>query len=396
MSKLSFSAFTVEPSSNDNSYFSKYLDEILYFFETSEANVVFIEDIDRFNSLEVFEHLRELNYLINNSRQIRGPVKFVYAIKDSIFQIESSDKAMKESSEYVRTKFFDFILPIIPVVDSNNSSEFLLPKMRGILGVNLDGSINSKPLDIKMEQFLLDISIYVDDLRLLYNICNEFRIYKDNLKKRLKNLEHIDDKKLLSIIVYKNIMPKDFAQLQSKKGNLYRIFHEGKDELLYDLREKLKQKKLGLEKKLVDSDRDTFHRAAAAISGLISQKVQPHYFNTGYLKRTERGQSGSAIPYFPINEVTVRDFLDFSHEILYYTGNTWNAFPRDEIRNQFYLVGLNDDFSYEEIAENERTKILTQLEAIKKELAFLQTKQMKDLVNLNDSFNLNYSYHTKS
>ncbi|OUL08991.1 hypothetical protein B0533_06170 [Sedimentibacter sp. SX930] len=386
LSKLSFSAFTVESSSNDNSYFSKFLDEILYFFETSEANVVFIEDIDRFNNLEVFEHLRELNYLINNSKQIHGPVKFVYAIKDSIFQIESSDKAMKESSEYVRTKFFDFILPIIPVVDSNNSSEFLVPKMREILGVNLDGSKKSAALDIKMERFLLDISIYVDDLRLIYNICNEFRIYKDNLKKRLKNLEYIDDKKLMSIIVYKNIMPKDFAQLQSKKGNLYRIFHEEKEQLLSDLRRESEQRKTELEKKLVNSDKDTFRRAEAAIGGLISQKVHPNYLKHGYLKRNERGQTGNSFPYFAINEVMVGDFLDSSQDILYYTGNAWNAFPRDEIRNQFYLVGLKDEFTYEEFSENERTKIITEIQAVKKELAFLQTKRMRDLVNLNEAF----------
>nr|WP_321303069.1 hypothetical protein [uncultured Trichococcus sp.] len=384
LSKLSFSAFTVEPSSNDNSYFSKYLDEILYFFETSEVNVVFIEDIDRFNSLEVFEHLRELNYLINNSKQIHGPVKFVYAIKDSIFQNDSSDKAMKESAEYVRTKFFDFILPIISVVDSNNSRDFLVPKMKDILGEKLDDSGKAVTMDIQMERFLFDISIYLDDLRLINNICNEFRIYKANFK----DVQYIDDKKLFSIIVYKNIMPKDFAQLQSKKGILHQIFHNEKELLLSDARKKSEQRKSELENELANFDKDNFQKAEAAISGLIYRNVSAGYFNNGYLKRNKDGQTGRAISYFPINESTIQDFLDSTYEILYLRGNSWEVFPRDEIRNQFHLVGLSGESTYKEISKSEKIKKQNDIQRLKKELALLQNRRMKDIVTLNEPFKI--------
>ena len=48
-----------------------YLDEIMYFFEVSKYEVVFIEDLDRFEQSEIFVKLRELNQLINNSKKIK-------------------------------------------------------------------------------------------------------------------------------------------------------------------------------------------------------------------------------------------------------------------------------------------------------------------------------------
>ena len=51
---------------NEDSIFDKALDEIIYFFEMTKYNVVFIEDVDRFNTSEIFVKLRELNTLLNN------------------------------------------------------------------------------------------------------------------------------------------------------------------------------------------------------------------------------------------------------------------------------------------------------------------------------------------
>ena len=53
-------------------------------------------------------------------------------------------------------------------------------------------------------------------MRLLENITNEFKVYKLKLKG-----SNINDEKLLSMIIYKNICPKDFALLQNNKGFIY-------------------------------------------------------------------------------------------------------------------------------------------------------------------------------
>ena len=80
--------------SDGDSYFDRYLDEIIYFFEMSTCRIVVFEDIDRFSNWEIFEELRELNTLLNNAEQIRDEnsesseteIVFIYAMRDSIFE----------------------------------------------------------------------------------------------------------------------------------------------------------------------------------------------------------------------------------------------------------------------------------------------------------------------
>ena len=87
----------------EESIFNKNMDEIVYFFETTKTEIVIIEDLDRFKSTNIFVSLRELNNILNHYEKIEGRVKFVYAIKDDMFEQQGE-----------RTKFFDFIIPIVP------------------------------------------------------------------------------------------------------------------------------------------------------------------------------------------------------------------------------------------------------------------------------------------
>nr|WP_218868423.1 hypothetical protein [Pseudoclavibacter chungangensis] len=65
--QLSAGAATVTLDDNSVSYFDQYLDEIVYFFDMSDRDVVIFEDIDRFNDSHIFETLRALNTLLNAS-----------------------------------------------------------------------------------------------------------------------------------------------------------------------------------------------------------------------------------------------------------------------------------------------------------------------------------------
>ena len=69
------------------------------------------------------------------------------------------------------------------------------------------------------EEFLSSVSLYVDDMRLLNNVNNEFEIYG----KRIDCI-NLDKNKLLAIILYKNIFPDDFSELQMNKGYVYSVF----------------------------------------------------------------------------------------------------------------------------------------------------------------------------
>jgi hypothetical protein len=202
LSKLSVKNATVELNKNDdNSVFNRYLDEILYFFEVNPYQIVFIEDLDRFNDVKIFMKLRELNTLINNSEQINRRVVFIYAVKDEMFMNKD------------RTKFFDFIIPVIPIVNSTNSGEILWKELEKH---NLSEGLT--------ESFVNDICLYIDDMRILNNIFNEYIIYRKKLLNG--NTSFLNPLKLFSMIVYKNIYPNDFAKLQYNNGIVYSIFQQ--------------------------------------------------------------------------------------------------------------------------------------------------------------------------
>lgn len=183
----------------NKSILNHHLDEILYFFSVRPYNVVIIEDLDRFQETKIFTKLREINLLLNNSLKTRKKeIVFIYAVRDDMF----TDKE--------RTKFFDFIIPVIPTINSSNSSEKLLEKKR----------FNSFNLS---DSFIEDIAFVIDDMRLLHNICNEFSIYKKQLGKNIEDIKFSE--KLFAIITYKNIHPNDFVRLSENKGFLFKVLN---------------------------------------------------------------------------------------------------------------------------------------------------------------------------
>lgn len=188
---------------SDESYFDKYLNEVLYLFDNSGADVIVFEDMDRYNANEIFQRLREVNTLVNVKRmkENRIPLRFFYLLRDDIFV--SKD----------RTKFFDFMVPVVPVIDSSNSYDQFIEHFK-------KGGIFNK-LD---NQFLQRIALYVDDMRILKNIYNEFMIYYS----RIGNTDQ-DHNKLLAMIVYKNIFPRDFAETQLNKGFVFTVINSKED-----------------------------------------------------------------------------------------------------------------------------------------------------------------------
>ncbi|HFX3750852.1 hypothetical protein P6Z44_06740 [Enterococcus faecium] len=227
LSKLNFANVSIEEDKNNFSYFNKYIDEILYYFETNKFDVVVIEDVDRFKSIRVFEHLKELNLLLNNSKQISREITFIYAVKEDIFSNSKED--IEEHESEIRTKFFELIIPIIPVVDTFNSREYLVPMMKEKSVTNLDGNF---------ENFLKDISLYISDLRLLTNIVNEFFTYLDIHGSLSRSM---NKEALFSIIALKNLVPSAFTELQKSQGFIYEIIVQGKfdGELIRGVKEDL-------------------------------------------------------------------------------------------------------------------------------------------------------------
>lgn len=172
-----------------SSYFDKFMNDVIYLFIHSDKKVFVFEDLDRFDEPKIFEKLHEVNTLLNKRLRLRNDkrekISFVYLIKDDVF----------ESKE--RTKLFDFVIPIIPLILPVNS----LQKFNEI--------IEKKDFNNEFSKNLLKkIFIYIDDMRLMKNIINEYYIYKNRL-----NVD-INNDMLLCLIIYKNVFPKDFSDFQ--------------------------------------------------------------------------------------------------------------------------------------------------------------------------------------
>lgn len=207
---------TPKDKQTKESIFNKYIDEIIYFFEVTKYDIVIFEDLDRLKNYSgLFVKLREMNTLLNNSKIIKkDKITFIYAVKDDVFP---DDKE--------RTKFFEFIIPVIPIINSNNSKDKLVEIIK-------DMPYKEKLSD---SRFLNNITLYIDDMRLLNSIINEFNIYSQQI-----NVEY-DVKKLFSIILYKNLFPEDFSNLQNNNGILYEILNNKEKNLqniLSDLQNK--------------------------------------------------------------------------------------------------------------------------------------------------------------
>lgn len=189
---------------NKKSVFNEHLEEILYFFEKTNYTTVVIEDLDRFKNTHIFTKLREINTLLNNFDAIKNKrkIKFIYAIKDELLK----DKTL-------RVKFFDIIVPIIPFINQSNASEQLtkltqIHDLENVLSTELINDVISLINDI--------------DMRLLINIFLEYNVFRESLRPELPQ------DSLFSLIMYKNLYPKDFAKLYKNKGSLFTLVNNKK------------------------------------------------------------------------------------------------------------------------------------------------------------------------
>ncbi len=204
----------------DDSYFDKYLNEILYLFENVEQDVVVFEDLDRYDSVEIFERLHEINDLINIKKADK-PIRFFYLIRDDMFLNKD------------RTKFFDFIIPVVPVIDSSNSYAQLISFLK-------DGNV----YDGLNDGFLQGLSLYIDDMRILKNICNEYIIYLSKI-----NITELNEDKMLAMITYKNLFPKDFSELQFGRGFVHEVM-SSKNKLIESLVAECETQKQALQRRI--------------------------------------------------------------------------------------------------------------------------------------------------
>lgn len=233
LSNVSFQSNGVSVEHKSKScLFDSYIDEITYLFEESKCKYVVFEDLDRTDNYEVLTHLRNLNQILNNDPRCKDcfsikqrKIVFIYVVNSSIFKI---------SNETV--KFFDASINVSPVVSSTNSWQFLINFRNNLYFYYEKGK---DPNSFKHEffskhllddQFLIAISRYLKDLRVVKEIFNDYQnviekigwlflqISDQNLRKKLVV-------QCFSFALFRCILTKEYDNLNINKGATYNLLN---------------------------------------------------------------------------------------------------------------------------------------------------------------------------
>ena len=216
-----------------DSYFDQHLDEIVYLFEKSKIETVIFEDLDRFESPEIFDSLRELNQILNDDPVITGErsrrdgrtIRFIYAISDAVFDdqcIKASEETLSEERRigaFSRAKFFDLIISVVPFVSSNNSHQ----TARNALGDEITR------ID-KVGDLLEDVAGFIPDQRTWITIRNDFIMYSRRLhvnldeKKDEENALGLSAAHLLAFLIYKNCYLADVEKMREGNSKIDKIY----------------------------------------------------------------------------------------------------------------------------------------------------------------------------
>lgn len=366
ISKITFKGAeaNVNDDKSDESVLDRDIKELVYLLRSSGTKIVVFEDLDRYNNTSIYTKLRELNFLLNHYVKISGdknPVRFIYMLKDSLFFSKN------------RTKFFDFILPIVPIVDSKTSENELIELFKAVENAP-DRSV------------LADISLYVDDMRLLKNIVNEYIVYSKIIPLGQIDLE---SNKLFALITLKNIFPNEFDLLQEDKGFIRTVFDKleaNKKKVVNNLNQKLIKIDDDLEFIRDRVDNDKFKAMALMIQSDVGHYYQETRTWAEYLKEWSKKPDEQA-------------YIKYSGGSSYFSYNEFiNRFVLNNDEKRVLIEKLPEDFSLEVNKHNsDREKIKKQIRDIEiysyKELISIMSAEQKDELFLIDGFDIVESHY---
>lgn len=194
------------------SYLEQHCFELVYVLESlarkDNSCVVVFEDMDRLETtscVDLFEKLREINNLVNRRLQGKKKLTFIYVINDKLIRHLKTEK------------FFDYIMPIIPVVSRRNLCFNLCAnKLQEILAKEFCNTT-----DDSVCEMIAAIGAGLSDYRTIYTIINEYKVFCE-IGAKHGNVFVDDgklDPKLFAFVVYKNLCPQSYYQI-CKDGEL--------------------------------------------------------------------------------------------------------------------------------------------------------------------------------
>ncbi|MBO2656376.1 ATP-binding protein [Shewanella algae] len=357
LKSISLKDVEIKPASDDQaSILNRHLDEIIYFFQSTKYELVIIEDLDRFNNADIFITLREINRLVNENAGVKRAIKFLYALRDDMFL--NTD----------RTKFFEFIIPVIPIINTSNSIDMVLDQGRRL---ELDGRLE--------RQFLREVSRYLNDLRLIRNIFNEYAIYVANLETHGENL--LDVNKLLAILIYKNVYPSDFEQLHRGAGNLCKLLNL-KDGLIGAAEKAYKTEISELEEQLEIAERQTpsdLKELRQIYAMAVIEKLPANTLNVSHDRNS----------WVSIPQLASHSAFDelFETARLFYQNNYGHLQDLDILKLQREVDPQQSYQQRKEIIESKaaenKNKSLRRVSELRSKIATLRTTKIHELLRMN-------------
>lgn len=326
--------------STTDSSFDKYLNEVIYLFENCDVDAIVFEDLDRYDITLIFEKLREINYLVNKNS--KKDLRFFYLIKDNIFS--TSD----------RSKFFDFIIPVVPVVDVSNASSMLSKILKD---ANLTNEID--------KHLINDLSFYINDMRLLTNIVNEYLIYKQSFK-LVEDNDNLN--KQFAMVIYKNLFPEDFHSLQAGFGYVYTIFKLKKS--FFDKRKEWLENEINNTKNFIKENKENFLFTLDELKSL--------YFPLNS-RVTKIGAKD--IPMNLSRIELIRQIINATEPVQYLSNNMLFTLDVDKALND---MENNEEYksryhSLQSTADEKIKSAEEKIKLLKSELELLVTKRLKDV-----------------
>lgn len=199
LKKIGFSSVSIEiDKETDETYFSKYLDELINFFKKTKYRYIVIEDLDRYNDVSIFKKLRQLNISLNGNRDERDKIKFIYCLKSDIF-----------NSTTEKVKFFDHMIQLPP----KTTESIFIQQTYSFLEKYYSKSIKENKEDVIL--FIKKIVTFIPDIRVLNAIFNEFKRAKLYFASNWQEEKDEDVKiknalELFTTCAYKTLYTEDF------------------------------------------------------------------------------------------------------------------------------------------------------------------------------------------
>ncbi len=387
---VSAAGASVTLAKKSESYFDQYLDEIVYFFETMRnVDIVVFEDLDRFDDAGIFENLRELNTLLNSSKQSsagrllrrRRTIRFVYALRDSIFQelgydtveLAQEDAATAEAARANRTKFFDIVIPIVPFITHRTARELLSTLLN-------DPKATVVP---KVSDDLVDlIARHTPDMRLLINIRNEYAVFAQRLINEQKGMESLEPDQLFAMVAYKNIHLADFEDMLLGRSSLDRAYDDSRllvTKAIADRRNRLR---------LVRNSR-AFYDSLAYQAEVWGKRLDwlfddmvgggPRSSFQRYGIEKEAVEEESTSEEFWLRILEANKGIDGLIHYQPYNESKWFHLSMDELQRQ-----LGSRLTPEVLNQGARTTLVTEESQLIADLALLRTADFKELCERTD------------